>query len=54
VNATRQGRHQLYTIDADAMSEALTPWLARYEAYWSNALTRLRELAESPEQSPER
>jgi DNA-binding transcriptional ArsR family regulator len=47
VAATRQGRHQLYAIDADAMARAMAPWLVRYEAYWSAALTRLRKLSES-------
>jgi DNA-binding transcriptional ArsR family regulator len=46
VTATRQGRNQLYAIDADAMSRALAPWLARYEAYWAQALTRLRAVAD--------
>ncbi|MDG4793805.1 metalloregulator ArsR/SmtB family transcription factor [Micromonospora sp. WMMD1082] len=46
VTATRQGRHQLYTIDAEAMSRALAPWLARYETYWTGALARLRAAAE--------
>jgi len=49
VTATRQGRNQLYAIDADAMSRALAPWLARYEAYWAGALTRLRAVAAEPE-----
>ena len=49
VTATRQGRNQLYAIDADAMSQALAPWLARYEAYWSGALVRLREVAAEPD-----
>jgi DNA-binding transcriptional ArsR family regulator len=49
VTATRQGRQQLYRIDADALGNALAPWLARYEAYWSSALARLRDLAEGPE-----
>jgi len=48
VNATRRGRQRLYRIDADAFSKALAPWLARYEPYWSAALTRLRDLAERP------
>jgi DNA-binding transcriptional ArsR family regulator len=48
VSATRRGREQLYRIDADAFAAALTPWLAKYEAYWSAALTRLRGLAEGP------
>jgi DNA-binding transcriptional ArsR family regulator len=49
VTATRQGRNQLYAIDADAMSRALAPWLARYEAYWAGALMRLRDAAVKPD-----
>ncbi|HMK99873.1 MAG TPA: metalloregulator ArsR/SmtB family transcription factor [Acidimicrobiales bacterium] len=49
VNATRHGRERLYRIDAEAFSEALAPWLARYEHYWSTALTRLRALSENPQ-----
>ncbi len=52
VSATRQGRQQLYRIEADALSDALTPWLARYEPYWSAALERLRTLAEAPRPEP--
>jgi DNA-binding transcriptional ArsR family regulator len=47
VQATREGRHQRYRIDADALSAALVPWLARYERYWSDALVRLQKLAEA-------
>ena len=46
VTATRQGRQQLYRADADALAEALAPWLAKYEPYWSAALQRLRDVAE--------
>jgi DNA-binding transcriptional ArsR family regulator len=49
VTSTRRGRNQLYAIDADAMSRALAPWLVRYEAYWAEALTRLRAVAAEPE-----
>jgi DNA-binding transcriptional ArsR family regulator len=49
VHATRDGRHQRYRIDDGALSEALVPWLARYERYWSDALVRLRALAEGGE-----
>jgi DNA-binding transcriptional ArsR family regulator len=52
VTATKQGRNQVYAIDADAMTEALSPWLAKYEAYWSGALTRLHTLAADPDQAP--
>jgi len=46
VEATRQGRRQIYRLNADAMADRLAPWLAKYERYWSAALERLRDLAE--------
>ena len=46
VSATRQGRQRLYRLDADSLGEALAPWLAKYEPYWSAALDRLRDVAE--------
>ena len=48
VTATRQGRQQLYRLDADALGAALAPWLARYEPYWSATLQRLGRLAQGP------
>lgn len=49
VDATRQGRQRLYRIDAEAMSAALAPWLAKYKPYWSAALERLRDVSEGGE-----
>jgi len=49
VSATRHGRRQLYRVNADALAQALAPWLAKYEPYWSDALERLRDLAEGNE-----
>jgi DNA-binding transcriptional ArsR family regulator len=49
VTATQQGRERLYRIDADGLAHALAPWLAKYEPYWSDALERLRDLAEGEE-----
>ncbi len=46
VHAKKDGRRRRYRIDADALAEALAPWLATYERYWSGALERLRHLAE--------
>ncbi len=51
VRARRHGRQQVYRIRADAMAEALAPWLARYEAHWVPALERLRRLAEDESQT---
>jgi DNA-binding transcriptional ArsR family regulator len=53
VSATAQGRQRLYRIEADALSDAIAPWLARYEPYWSAALVRLRDLAETERPSHE-
>jgi DNA-binding transcriptional ArsR family regulator len=46
VHAERQGRQQLYRINGPAFADALAPWLALYEPYWTDALKRLRDLAE--------
>ena len=47
VAASRDGRRQLYRIDADGFGRAIGPWLATYEEYWTAPLERLRDLAES-------
>jgi DNA-binding transcriptional ArsR family regulator len=46
VCATRRGRQQIYHLESDAFAAALSPWIAKYERYWSTALERLRALAE--------
>jgi len=46
VAATRQGRTQLYRLEGGVFMAALSPWLKKYDAYWSAALDRLRRLAE--------
>jgi DNA-binding transcriptional ArsR family regulator len=51
VTATQQGRQRLYRIDPDTLADALAPWLAKYELYWSAALERLRDLAEGSQPS---
>lgn len=47
VTATKVGRTQRYRLDTSTFSAALVPWLARYEPYFADALSRLRRLAES-------
>jgi hypothetical protein len=42
----RRGRQQVYRVNADAVADALAPWLAKYEPYWSAALDRLGDAAE--------
>src|SRR5215469_11944849 len=46
VHANRDGRQQIYALEADAMRDALAPWLKKYDRFWQQALERLRDLAE--------
>ena len=46
VHATRDGRQQIYSLDAAAMASRLAPWLKKYDRFWGAALERLRQLAE--------
>ena len=46
VCATRRGRQQIYRLESEAFAAALSPWIAKYDRYWSTALERLRAFAE--------
>jgi DNA-binding transcriptional ArsR family regulator len=46
VRAEKQGRNQLYRIEAAGFERAFGAWAARYQAYWADSLDRLRALAE--------
>ena len=46
VSAERQGRQQIYQLEPDILVADLTPWIAKYEQYWSGALERLRNVAQ--------
>ncbi len=35
VVAQKEGRHQRYRIDQDGLTAAFSPWVARYEALWT-------------------
>lgn len=48
VQARRRGRQQFYRVNSIALADALAPWLAKYEPFWSAALERLRSRAEEP------
>ena len=54
VCATRRGRQQIYRLEPDAFVAALSPWIAKYERYWTTALERLRDLAEQGQTIEER
>jgi DNA-binding transcriptional ArsR family regulator len=50
VQANREGRQQIYALEAQAMHDALTPWLKKYDRFWQLALERLRDLAEDEDE----
>ncbi len=52
VSAERQGRSQIYRLEPDALVADLTPWIAKYEQYWSAALERLRHVAQESATKP--
>lgn len=54
VSARRRGRQQIYQLEPDGLAAGLTPWIAKYERYWSGALERLRDLAEQGSAKDER
>jgi DNA-binding transcriptional ArsR family regulator len=54
VSATRRGREQLYRLEPDALGAVLAPWIAKYDRYWSDALVRLRDVAEGGDAEEER
>lgn len=46
VQASRDGRQQIYSLEAAAMNAALAPWLRKYNRFWHHALEQVRHLAE--------
>ena len=54
VSAERQGRSQIYRLEPEALVADLTPWIAKYEQYWSAALERLRNVAQESGTKQER
>src|SRR5262249_38608658 len=50
VHAARDGRQQIYSLNAKAVTGTLTPWLAKYERYAEAALERLRQAAEEEDE----
>jgi|SRR5437867_441574 len=53
VSAERQGRLQIYRLEPDALVADLTPWIAKYEQYWSAALERLRNVSQESDTKQE-
>lgn len=47
VHANREGRQQVYSLDAVAIAGPLAAWLKKYDHFWGGALEQLRQLVES-------
>lgn len=47
VQAIKHGRERRYQLDPQAVSEALRPWVSKYERFWDERLERLRAVAEA-------
>jgi DNA-binding transcriptional ArsR family regulator len=45
VNVRRNGRHKLYSTNAEAI-RPMHEWTATFERYWKNQLNRIKERAE--------
>jgi DNA-binding transcriptional ArsR family regulator len=44
------GRERIYDLQAEGM-EPLREWVARYETFWADRLSRLKQLAEAREKN---
>jgi len=47
VQSIKNGRERRYQLDPRAVSEALLPWVSKYERYLDEQLERLRVVAEA-------
>jgi len=46
VNVRRQGRQQMYTLNADGL-KPIHDWVKTYERFWSHHLSRIKAAAEA-------
>lgn len=53
VVAEKSGRHQHYRIDDRGLRAAFGAWVSQYDAYWANALEKLRELSTDDRSEPD-
>ena len=47
VNTRHEGRRRINSLNAAPLREILERWIGKYEAYWSNTMLRVKEVAES-------
>lgn len=47
VREERQGRYRVYHLEPEPLRQLWVGWLSRYERFWSDSLSRLKQLVES-------
>jgi DNA-binding transcriptional ArsR family regulator len=51
VKTRSEGRCRINSLNAAPIRDILERWIGKYEAYWSNTLLRVKEVAESESKS---
>ena len=54
VDTRSEGRRRINALNAAPIREILERWIGKYEAYWSNTLLRVKEIAETQSKSTSR
>ena len=49
ITTRSEGRRRINALNAAPIRQILERWIHKYEAYWTNTLLRVKELAESDE-----
>jgi len=50
VKTRSEGRQRINSLNAAPLRDVIERWVGKYEAYWANALLRVKESAESTAQ----
>lgn len=51
VQTRKEGRRRINSLNVAPLREIVERWIGKYEAYWANTLLRVKEVAESKEES---
>ena len=51
VKTRTEGRKRINSLNAAPLRDVIERWIGKYEAYWANSLLRVKESAESTEQT---
>ena len=50
VNTRSKGRRRINSLNVAPLRMIMERWISKYEAYWTNTLLRVKEVAESEEE----